>query len=346
MVRRFPGRAGLLFLLPLLLPSCYYLKQGSHLIGYHAGARSVARILKDPATPDEVREFLSSVEEIRTFAGEELGLAENENYTTYAEAGRDFLAYVVSAAEPLAFETHHWNYPFIGKAPYRGFYEEEDARREALKLKEKGLDVWVRRVDAFSTLGILKDPLYDYMALYPIHRLANLLIHEQTHATLWIKDDPSFNEDLASFVGHQGARLYIEKVFGPGSEELVRLEAETEDARRFTEDIFHLRDRLAPLYDEAAGGGKLSPGKRATFLRRKEAVIAEFQKDFLLCYNERYSSELYRGFGEMTINNAYLELFRIYQGQEDWFRALFLEEGGDMRRFLDRIRREKGLSQR
>ncbi len=313
-------------------------------MGYHSRARSVDKILEDPSAPEEVRRFLSSVEEIRGFAVTHLGLEQNENYTRYTEAGRDFLAYVVSAAEPLAFETYLWNYPFIGDAPYRGFYEEEDARREAMKLKEKGLDVWVRRVDAFSTLGILKDPLYDYMALYPIHRLANLLIHEQTHATIWIKDDPSFNEDLASFVGDQGARLYIESRFGAASEELYRLEKEKEDSRRFTEDIFRLRDLLAPLYDEAAAAGELDETKNREFIERKAAVIEEFQQEFLLCYNERYSSDLYQGFGEMTINNAYLELFQLYQGQEDWFRALFEEEGRDMRRFLARIRKEKDIS--
>ena len=249
---------------------------------------------------------------------------------------------MVSAAPPLALASHHWNYPIVGKAPYRGFYEEEDARREAKKLKKRGLDVWIRRVDAFSTLGMLKDPLYSYMTRYPVHRLANLLIHEQTHASLWIKDDPSFNEDLASFVGDQGARLYIEWAYGSDSEELLRMEAEKADSRLYTEDVFRLRDLLIPLYKEASEEGEDSL-EHEVYLRRKQEIIARFQEKFLLTYDERYTSEVYRGFGEMPINNAYLELFHIYQGQEDWFRLLYEEEGRDMKRFFARIRREKGL---
>ena len=329
--------------MPLLLSSCYYLKQGRYLLEHQFRARPVEQVLKDTATPQEIRQFFTRVKDIRSFAGSELGLRENENYTTYTEAGRDFLAYVVSAAKPLAFISHHWQYPLVGKAPYRGFYEEEDARREARKLKEKGWDVWIRRVDAFSTLGILKDPLYDYMALYPVHRLANLLIHEQTHATLWIKDDPSFNEDLASFVGDQGARIYIERTYGSDSDEFLQLEAEKIDSRQFVKDVFRLRDHLIPLYEEAATEGREAPGN-GPFLQRKQKIIALFQEDFLLSYDERYSSNLYRGFGEMTVNNAYLELFQIYQGQEKWFHRLFEEEGRNMRRFLARVRREKGLT--
>lgn len=329
-------------LLPLVLSSCYYLKQGRYLLGYHFQARPVELILQNNSTPQEVRRFLSLVDHIRGFSKSKLGLKENKNYTTYVETERDFLAYVVSAAPPLALASHHWNYPIVGKAPYRGFYEEEDARREAKKLKKRGLDVWIRRVDAFSTLGMLKDPLYSYMTRYPVHRLANLLIHEQTHASLWIKDDPSFNEDLASFVGDQGARLYIEWAYGSDSEELLRMEAEKADSRLYTEDVFRLRDLLIPLYKEASEEGEDSL-EHEVYLRRKQEIIARFQEKFLLTYDERYTSEVYRGFGEMPINNAYLELFHIYQGQEDWFRLLYEEEGRDMKRFFARIRREKGL---
>ena len=328
--------------LPFLFSSCYYLKQGRYLLGYHARARGVERVLSDSDTPPSVREFLGEAEKIRRFAVETLGLKENKNYTTYSESRRDFLAYVVSAAEPLALETWYWRYPFLGKAPYRGFYEEQDARREAERLRWKDLDVWIRRVDAFSTLGILKDPLYDFMADYPVYRLAELLIHEQTHATLWIKNDTAFNEDLASFVGTAGARLYLEAEYGPDSQELKAMSASRADAQRYTGDVFELRRRLDFLYAEAASLS-LTEDVKARYLERKARIIEDFQQEFLSCYNARYTTELYRGFGNLPVNNAYLELFQLYQGREDWFAALFDEEGGDMKRFFRRVRREKGL---
>jgi len=335
----------LLLLIPLMFSSCYYMKQGRYLLSYHVKAQSVEKVLLDPATPEELKQFLLEVEDIRFFAREELGLKENKNYTTLSRTGQDFLAYVVSAAQPLALETYYWDYPVVGKAPYRGFYEIEDARKQAQKLKDQNFDVWVRQVDAFSTLGFLKDPLYDYMADYPIHRLAELIIHEQTHATLWIKNDSSFNEDLASFVGSQGARLFIESRFGSKSPELQALEAQKRDSKLYVEDIFRLRDQLNVLYGEVhqeENATGVNEALHEEYLRAKAQILSDFQNEFILCYNERYSSQNYLAFGELPVNNAYLELFQIYQGQEEWFRRLFEEEGRDMKSFLARIRQEKG----
>lgn len=322
------------------------MKQGRYLLGYHVSAKSVEKILLDPASPEELKIFILQVDDIRQFADEELGLNRNKNYTTLSRTGQDFLAYVVSAAQPLALETYYWDYPVVGKAPYRGYYEIEDARKQAEKLKSQDLDVWVRKVDAFSTLGMLKDPLYDYMANYPIHRLAELIIHEQTHATLWIKDDSSFNEDLASFVGSQGARLYIESRYGADSPELEAMVAQKNDSKLYVEDIFELRRRLESFYGGitlAENEGDENQETGEDHLLVKEDIISGFQNEFVLCYNERYSSQNYLAFGELPVNNAYLELFQIYQGQEEWFRSLYEEEGRDMKRFLDRIRQEKGV---
>lgn len=353
MTPRTPARFRVIRLLSLALiaatsglSSCYYLKQADYLFGYSRSAVPVERVLEESTTPRHVREFLLEVEQIKRFAEEELGLARNENYTSYVETGNDYLATIVSAAEPLSFTSHLWDYPLVGSAPYRGYYEEEDAITEAKRLKEDGLDVWLRRVDAFSTLGYLRDPLYDYMTDYPVHRLAQLIIHEQTHATLWIKDDSSFNEDLASFVGKAGAARYIQEFYGEDSEELHRMEWEGRDVRRFTQDMFSLRGRLQQLYDEVPPEiTRDSPpsDEKERLLRRKEEIMAEYQREFSEGYEERYRTDFYIKFGELKINNAFLELFSIYQGEEELLKKIYREEGEDMRRFLQRIRKERGV---
>ncbi len=35
--------------------------------------------------------------------------------------------------------------------------------------------------------------------------LANLIIHEMSHATIFVKDSVDFNENLATFIGDRGA---------------------------------------------------------------------------------------------------------------------------------------------
>ncbi|GHT80374.1 hypothetical protein FACS1894130_11490 [Spirochaetia bacterium] len=168
----------------------------------------------DNPTPDEEqlnRKFVARIGDIRRFAMEELGLRETKNYTRYVKLDRDYLAAAVSAAERDAFVRYEWWFPVVGNVPYKGFFRAEDARREGEKLRKRDLDVWIRRVDAFSTLGWFRDPLYSYMRDYPVHELADLLIHELLHATVYLKGHSQFDEELAEFVGREGSRLYYRK---------------------------------------------------------------------------------------------------------------------------------------
>ncbi|MBI9103798.1 MAG: aminopeptidase [Spirochaetales bacterium] len=317
----------------MLFSGCYYMKQGRYLVSHQVKADAVGKLLQREDLPSDVREFLLLVEDIRKFSREELGLKENKNYTTFLDTGKDVLAYVVSACDPLSFQTYMWKYPFLGKMPYKGYYEPQDARREGGRLEERGLDVWIRGVEGFSTLGIFKDPLYKYMQDYPVHRLANLLIHEQTHATVWRKEDISFNEDLASFVGDEGARLYILSRYGEDSDEFKAIAKGEDDYKLFVEDIFTLRDDLSLLYEEAEQSVEPEADTEG-FLERKGEIIAVFQEKFRSSYENRYSSDRFLGFADLPINNAYLDLYQIYEGNRAWFEEKYEEAGGDMKVFL------------
>jgi predicted aminopeptidase len=201
-----------------LLSGCYTLKQGSAMLGYLGRAVPLEDLLEDTGTEEagKNRLFAEQVADIRRFAMETLGLKESKNYTRYVELDRDYLAAVVSASAKDSFTTYEWWFPVVGKVPYKGFFNPDDARKEAKKLQKKDLDVWIRGVDAFSTLGWFKDPLYSYMKEYPLQDLADLIIHELLHATVYLKNYSQFNEQLAEFVGTEGARLYMEKA-APGA---------------------------------------------------------------------------------------------------------------------------------
>jgi len=291
--------AGLIVLAPLSLSGCYTVKQGFALLGYLAKAAP----LEDLEGEDAV--FAERVRDIRLFAREDLGLRDTKNYTRYVQIDRDFLATVVSACADDRFFRHQWWFPVVGRVPYKGFFDAEDARREADKLRRRGLDVWVREVDAFSTLGWFRDPLYSYMRAYPVHRLAELLIHELLHATVYLKGEGDFNEELAEFVGQEGARLYMERRFGKTSPEYRAMEE--------------------------------SRARSAAYVARVQAVIAELEavysggasREVVLAEKERILTA-----AKLPVNNAYLELFRLYHGGNPLLEALYQDCGRDLRLFI------------
>jgi predicted aminopeptidase len=310
-----------------LFPSCYTMKQGAALLGYLNQAVPLAEVEGEAA-------FVAEVERIRGFAMGELGLKQSKNYTKYVDIDRDYLAAIVSACNPAAFERHTWWFPVVGRVPYKGFFNADDARKEGTGLRAKGLDVWIRPVDAFSTLGFFRDPLYSYMTGYPVHRLADLLIHELVHATVYIKSDSAFNESLAEFIGTEGARLYIEQYYGADSDEYRAIDAGQADNKAFVTFLQSLIRDLDMVYkSELSYDGKLA---------RKAEVIAAAQADFAARYDELFEHDNYRGFAEMEINNAYLDLYRLYNEGDRYFEELYEKMGRDLPAFIAVAKTWKG----
>jgi len=301
-----------------LFAGCYTLKQGVTMLGYIS--RSV------PLEKTDDNDFIQLVEDIRSFAINDLGLAMSKNYTTYVELDRDYLAAVVSASQRDSFLRYEWFFPVVGKMPYKGFFDVEDAKKERAKLEKKDVDVWIRGVDGFSTLGWFKDPLYSYMRNYSPARLADLIIHELVHSTVFIKGQIKFNEELAEFIGSEGSRLYMETRYGKSSDEYLKMLTSEEDSRNYVDFIQGLISELNALYSRDIG--------REEKLAEKERIITGAKERFNAGYESLFSNDNYRGFSQLQINNAYLELFRLYYTEDNFFTDLYEKSGRSLPAFV------------
>ncbi len=87
------------------------------------------------------------------------------------------------------------------------------------------------------------------MTDYSVFALASLIIHEQTHTTLFIKDQVQFNEELASFVGIEGALNFIKDKYGEDSEFYRQALNNREDWDRYSSLIKGLHEELDLLYE-------------------------------------------------------------------------------------------------
>jgi predicted aminopeptidase len=265
------------------------------MLGYLNRAVPLDTLLEDPAPPDGEQswfspaDFARRVKDIRRFAIEDLGLRGTSNYTKYVDIDRDYLAAVVSASSRDSFTHHEWWFPIVGSVPYKGFFNIKDARKEQEKLRKRDLDVWIRGVDAFSTLGWFSDPLYSYMRNYSVYRLADLIIHESLHATVYLKNHAQFNEELAEFVGSEGARLYLEKTFGRESQEYRQaVSGDDEDRAAYLGYIRSLIAELEVLYADSI--------PREEKLQKKAEIIRASQARFEETYDTLFQSDNYREF--------------------------------------------------
>ncbi|HEX3020618.1 MAG TPA: aminopeptidase [Chitinispirillaceae bacterium] len=319
----------------VLVNGCYLIKQGIYLFRYNSSAKSVEHLLKDPHTEEKIRSFLKLVQEIRTFAIDWIGLENNRNYTRMVEIDKDYIAVFVAAAQRLSFEQYKWCFPILGCIPYKGYFQIDDAKREADKLAGLGYDVDISEVDAFSTLGFFSDPLYSYMAKYNVFSLASLIIHEQTHATLYLKDQAQFNEELATFIGNKGALEFVKRKYGEESEVYRNAVATGKDREYYRAIMKKLVSDLDLVYKSDASS--------ELKLQRKQQTIDDFRLNIKNSYDTIFKTPYYRNIESMKINNASLAVWMTYTCDLSIFEQLYSKKRNNLHDTMEYIKKLKKL---
>ncbi len=298
-------------------------------------AKPIAEFLSDPNYPDSLKNKLQLTQIVRQFAIDSLGLHNSDNYTKMYDQKGEVLLWNLSAAYPYELKPYYWTYPFLGKMPYKGFFEIEKAKEEAETLKEDGLDVRIRAVGGWSTLGILEDPILSEMLNRSDGALAELIIHELTHATIFIKNEIEFNENLASFIGERGAEQFLISHFGDSSVKHLEYIRSLSDSKKFNKVILSGTQSLDSLYHTF--NDSMSIQEKDTLKWRQIRSIRD-NLELTPFYNSRYN----RVFSKTLPNNAYFMALKRYHSQEDSISDLYSQSKNDLLLFLTDLKKQHG----
>ena len=197
------------------------------------GSRDLSSILDGPGLDDAAVEKLMLVGQLRRFASERAGLETGSNYTRFYDTGGGPVSWNLSASPADRFEPYLWAFPVVGRVPYKGYFDRIRGQAERDQLSAAGYDVLLRPVSAYSTLGFFPDPVLSSMLAYPLDSLADLLLHELTHATVYAAGHTEFNESLATFVGRSGSLLFLADRYGDQAPILERARRRREEAALF-----------------------------------------------------------------------------------------------------------------
>ena len=177
----------------------------------------VTEVINDKNVNPEIKEKLLLVEEIRRFAMDSIGLTNSDNYTTFYDQQGKPLMWVVTGCKPYSLEAKKWNFPFVGEVSYKGFFKEYRAKKEELLVRQQGYETDIYSPSAWSTLGYFTDPILSNILKRGPGRISELIIHELTHATIFQSSSVVYNENLATFVGENGAIKFLIAHFGDTS---------------------------------------------------------------------------------------------------------------------------------
>ena len=292
-----------------------------------AGREPLEDVLTSGELTPTQADRLRLVPDIKAF-GESIGLADTDNYDT-VNLGWERGIYTVTAAPPLSFEAKTWWFPIVGGVPYIGFFRDADAESRAARVAAKGYETHIGRASAYSTLGFFKDPVLPGMLTWSEAELAETVLHELAHATLWIRGDAGFNETYATVVGETAVLQWLDHHHGPVSAARVAFHHREEDWRAYRAMLRAVHGELGAVYADAA----LSDVQK---LAQKEATLAglEGRLDALGLHDpERWRASLTRS----PWNNARLMGYRTYDTGRANFDALMDACGGDVAAFIARV---------
>jgi predicted aminopeptidase len=291
--------------------------------------QAIVAVVKDSATPAWVRHKLDLVLEARTYAQKQLGLNVGDSYTTYARVDHDTLLMVVSGARKDAFIPYTWWFPIVGRVPYKGYFNFDAAYAEGRKLEEKGYDSYVRPSGAFSTLGWFNDPVLSTILRYDDVSLANTVIHELTHNTIYLSGQAAFNESFANFVGGRGAAQYFCQLEGADGPHCTEARDDWADNLVFGTFLEDFVARLEKLYarTDLTSDQKIVE-RQAVF----QAARDRFEDDVI----PRLRTRSFRYFLNRPLNNATLIGTRLYYRHLDRFEDIY-QRYGTLRPAIDSI---------
>jgi predicted aminopeptidase len=337
--RRVSGALTLLLLAVMTLtPMGCYLSRAAYEEAKILSRRTpIPKLVADPATDPVTRARLQLVLEARQFAVDSLGLKAKESFTTYSRLDRDTLVLVLSAAYRDRLERKTWWFPIVGRFPYKGFFDFDDAQRTAERMRNEGFDVTLGPSAAFSTLGWFNDPLVTTTLRQDSATLVNTIIHELFHNTFFAKGDVSFNESFASFVGARGA------------EQFFRVRGDSVLVRRTLDDwhddivLGQFWGRLAQEIDSVFAA--LPRDSSALRIAARDTVYARARERLVDSIGPKLRTYPASWPQRVVLNNAVLMSRRVYAQDLDRFDAVYFEEGRDLRKaiatLIARYEREK-----
>ncbi|MDQ3674385.1 MAG: aminopeptidase [Gemmatimonadota bacterium] len=288
----------------------------------------ISEIVARPGVPAEVKAKLNLVLAAREYAKDTLKLRVKDSFTTFSRLDHDTLVLLLSAAYRDTLKAYTWWFPVVGRVPYKGYFDFDDARRTAREMERDGFDTYLRPADAFSTLGFFNDPLLSTTLKSDSLTLANTVIHEVTHNTFYAPGQAPFNESFAMFVGARGAAAFFR---ARGHEEAARkVEDRWQDDKLLARFWTSITKSLDSAYAAHPGSKAARIAARDTVYQRARATLVREIGPALRTINPRYAERV-------PLDNAALLARLVYSSDLDLFDRIYEREGRDLKRAIGRV---------
>ena len=330
------GTAIILFLLFLLNLELivYGLRQAKGQMNIIYNAVPIEEYLKREDITPAIRAKLLYLDTVRNYAMSVLGLNKSGSYQDIYDQHGDTLMWVVTGCLPYALEEKTWVFPFTGEVPYKGYFDKQLAIKELKRIEKEGYEGAIRYPGGWSTLGWFNDPILSKMLDDTKGGIADLIIHELVHATIFVKGEVEYNENLATFIGYEGTKKYLSDQYGMDSDTYKEYIAVERDYRLFSEHIIKGADYLKNLY--GSFHHNIETGERERLKKQAmEMIVATL--DTIDFYDRKYYHSIFEE--KLPNNNLFMSFLRYRSGQKDFNETFMNDYNSDIVGYIEAMKK-------
>lgn len=319
--------AAFIIYLPLIR---YGFRQLKGQLNISMNATPIDEALMSEKYSDEQKDRMNTIKEAKEFAVTHLDLKKNKNYTKIYDQGSKPVLWIVTGCDPFKLQAYEWKFPVVGTVFYKGFFDHGLAIEEEKRIAAMGFDTDVSPVSAWSTLGFFNDPILSGMLGRGEGRLAELIIHEMTHATIYVESDVDFNENLATFMGEQGAILFLENRYGKESHQYTEYTDWLADKKLFGSYMVEAASRLDSLYNTFTN--EYSVQEKA--FRKYDLILDIMRGVRRLNFSKPEKFRFDVKNGDLPDNTFFISYLKYRKDQDQFQEELINDHNNDLRKFL------------
>lgn len=315
----------------LIFSSCsrlkYIVKQGvgqSRLLGQ---ARPNSEFLNSPKTPEDHKNKILLIQKYKSFFYQYFNRGPTAIYDKTTMLKQEAVTYLVIRSKHDEIKALEEYFPLVGRFPYLGFFDFEDAKKYSEEAQRRGEISYLRPVYAYSTLGHFTDPILSSFFYFDELELADLVFHELFHTIFFIKDEVDLNEAMAEHFSEELSEIY----FSSDHKKSMIIKERRSVDKKINQLILTSAKKIEALFLSQCPCDK----------DKSQNILENYlKKDFYpallaLCPEV---SKVYEGECKMTDrewNNATFAASLTYEEKQEGIEAYFLNKKGDLKSFLD-----------
>ena len=164
--------------------------------------------------------------------------------------------------------------------------------------------------------------------------LANVILHEMTHATVFRKDELQFNENLAVFIGDNASLYYIKQKYGKDSGQYREYEMSLHDEKLFAIYMVKCANELKNLYNSF--NYDMNDMDKDDL---KQALIKKLMQD--IKKQPFRNKKLYNSISDKIPNNAFFAGYLTYHEDLSKFESEFKYKfNSDFKRYVQHLKKD------